>query len=428
MENTWYKLDNAAKIYPAIKKEDWAPIFRVAAILKNEVNPVLLQSALLMTYKRFPTFSVRINRGLFWYYFEPNEPEPEVMLENTYPTCPFSKEKDKGYLFRVLYYKKRISLEVFHSITDGFGATVFLKTLLFNYFTIINGKEPIANLSELGEYGILYYKDLPTPEEIEDSFQYFASKSNGLKLHENPAFKILGARIGKNSVRITHILLSTKAVYKLAKEFACTVTEFLTSLFIHSILNSRVYSASDKRPVKISVPVNLRKRFSSKTMRNFSSYINIEVFPEDNIGKVDFKEICAIVRNQIKEGTEVDILRNKFSSNVNAERNIMMRIAPLFIKNIVLKSTFSLYGERLTTSTLSNIGSIVLPGEMADLVDRFDLVIGAPKQNAMNCGVISFKDTLSVSFTSIISENSILKKFVDFLVGHELGATVETNY
>lgn len=428
MDNRWYKLDNAAKIYPAIREDDWAPIFRIDAVLKKEVNSDALQSALVMTYKRFPTFSVNIMKGLFWYYFEPNEAEPKVKLEDTYPTSPFSDEKDGGYLFRVLYYKRRISLEIFHSITDGFGATIFLKTLLFNYFTVINGSEPITNPLDLEKYDILYYKDLPTPEETADSFQYYALSGNEMNLKENSAFKIPGTRIKENTLKVLHILASVNKLKSLAKEFDATITEFLTALFIYAILNAKVYNTSDRKPIKISVPLNLRKRFPSKTLRNFSSYINVEFSPDANMESVDLKDICKVVSRQIREGVDVNILRSKFSGNVQTEKNIIMRIAPLVLKNIVLKTGFSLYGERITTSTLSNIGNIDLPESMASMVERFDFLIGAPKQNAYNCAVISFKDTMSISFSSIISENIVLKTFADFLVKHGIDVRIEANY
>ena len=41
--------------------------------------------------------------------------------------------KKKTLLFKVTYYKKRINFEVFHVLTDGTGATEFLKELVKNY-------------------------------------------------------------------------------------------------------------------------------------------------------------------------------------------------------------------------------------------------------------------------------------------------------
>jgi NRPS condensation-like uncharacterized protein len=172
----------------------------------------------------------------------------------------------------------------------------------------------------------------------------------------------------------------------------------------------------------------LRKHFPSKTLRNFSSYINVEVFPESVQEKFDFYSICNSVSLQLKEGTNLDLLRMKFSGTVNAEKKIFMRIAPLFLKNLVLSTYYTLFGERLMTSTLSNIGSIALPQEISTFVDRFDFVLGAPKQNPMNCAVLSYEDTISISFTSVISENSILVEFINFLKSHGLEVKVETNY
>lgn len=428
MEEKWYKLDNAAKIYPVIREANWAPVYRVSAIVKDEVNPEVLQRALMRTYRRFPTFAVHIRKGAFWYYFEPNESEPQVLQETKYPASPFCEDEDRGYLFRVLYYGRRISLEVFHSISDGFGAAVFIKTLLYNYFTILKNDKDFVDPLKLDSYGILYHKDLPTAEETEDSFLHYALRDAGLKLHENTAYKIPGTRVKKNTVRVTHVLFSTSALKNLGKEYDSTITEFLTSLLINSIFHSRIYSASENKPIKISVPVNLRSRFPSNTLRNFSSYINVEVFPKAGFGNMKLEDICTVVKRQINQGLSYETLLYKFSSNVNAERNVIMRLAPLFLKNIVLKTTFSLYGERITTSTLSNIGNIVLPDEMASEIERFDVVLGAPRQNAMNCGVVSYNDKMSISFTSIIMENSIIKTLVDFLVGRGVDVKIETNY
>lgn len=428
MEERWYKLDNAAKIYPAIREDDWASVFRADAVLKDDIDKNALQTALLMTYKRFPTFSVHISKGFFWYYFEPNESEPQVSLESEYPARPFSEKKDRGYLFRILYYKRRISLEVFHSISDGYGAAAFLKSLIFNYFTVIYGHELVTDHLKLEKYGIKYYKDNPRPEEIEDSFQIYASGTDELDLKEKIAFKIPGTRIRKNTVKVLHILMSVKKLNELAKSFNSTITEFLVSAFIYSILNARIYKETDTKPVKISVPVNLRKYFESKTMRNFSSYVNVEIYPKKEAWNTEFKDILKLVSKQIREGTDKNILRCKFSGNVKAEKNIALRVAPLVFKNLTLKTVFSLYGERLTTSTLSNVGRMTLPEEMSDLVERFDFLIGAPKENAYNCAVVSYNDILSISFTSIIIQNIVLEKFVHFFVENGIEVKVESNY
>ena len=39
----WFRLDNAAKIYPAARNEKWSNVFRVSATLKEEVNVDILR-------------------------------------------------------------------------------------------------------------------------------------------------------------------------------------------------------------------------------------------------------------------------------------------------------------------------------------------------------------------------------------------------
>ena len=67
-----YKLDNAAKLFVSIKNKKNMPIFRLSVVLKEEVNPEILQKSLDTTIKRFPTFALIIKKGLFWNYFEEN--------------------------------------------------------------------------------------------------------------------------------------------------------------------------------------------------------------------------------------------------------------------------------------------------------------------------------------------------------------------
>ena len=428
MEQNWFRLDNAAKIYPAVKGKKWAAVFRVDCVLKVMVDPDILQSALLMTYKRFPTFSVNIKKGLFWYYFEANDSNPAVRTESSYPSEPFTEEKDKGYLFRVLYYGKRVSLEVFHSITDGYGALVFLKTLIFNYYMLSSEEKPEIDYSVLEDYGILYYKDLPPKEETEDSFLHYALKNEELDLKEKTPYKISGTKIKKNTLRVTHVLLSVNDISNLSKKYEVTITQFLTALYIYSISRERSYISAANKLIKVSVPVNLRRAFPSKTLRNFSSYINIEVLPFEDETLMEFNEICRQVKEQMKKGTDPKTLRRKFSGNVNAERKFITRLAPLFIKKIILRAFFTLYGDRIITSTLSNTGNIQLPDYISEMVERFDSVMGIPRKNVINCAVASFKDILSLSFTSVIYENSIIKTYIKFLTENDIEVKVETNY
>ena len=42
MKKQWYRLDNAALIFPAIIRKNWNNVFRVSATLKEPVDPEVL--------------------------------------------------------------------------------------------------------------------------------------------------------------------------------------------------------------------------------------------------------------------------------------------------------------------------------------------------------------------------------------------------
>jgi hypothetical protein len=130
MMSKWYRLDNAAKIYPAYVNRKDPGTFRLAVVLKKEVDGDRLQEALERTLPYFPSMAVTLRKGLFWYYLEENPSQPKVEVESKMPCSFMDIKATDGYLFKVVYYKKRISLECFHALTDGHGAGVFKSHLV----------------------------------------------------------------------------------------------------------------------------------------------------------------------------------------------------------------------------------------------------------------------------------------------------------
>lgn len=161
-EIKWGKLDNTAHLFPVIAGEGMTNVYRVAIILKEEIQQDLLQQALDMVLPKFSVFNCRLRQGMFWYYFEENgKKSPTVHEEHTYPCRYIDEHRNRSYQFRVTYYGCRINLEVFHSLTDGNGALNFLKELTYQYLRLSH--------PELGEkYGNRLYKD--TSLNTEDSF------------------------------------------------------------------------------------------------------------------------------------------------------------------------------------------------------------------------------------------------------------------
>jgi len=148
----WYRLDNAAKLYPAIKNRHWTAIFRISVDMDEPVDRELLQRALVMATRRLGIFSCRLRAGAFWYYFEKNKKNPVVMDDAVNPCIRLYRREKTGHLFRVRAFGHRISLEVFHAVSDGYGGLAFLKTLVAQYLRLkgydIPSTHGVLNLSE----------------------------------------------------------------------------------------------------------------------------------------------------------------------------------------------------------------------------------------------------------------------------------------
>jgi hypothetical protein len=79
------------------------------------------------------------------------------------------------------------------------------------------------------------------------------------------------------------------------------------------------------------------------------------------------------------------------------------------------------------TSTLTNLGPLDLPEEMQSHVTRFDVMLGAPRYNRVNCAVGSYQDALHICFTSIIREAEVEREFFTLLVKMGLHVKIESN-
>ena len=412
----WLKIDNAGLIYPSASSETWNNVFRVSAYLKEEVNKDVLQNALNVVIDRFPHLDVSMRRGFFWYYFQTMEEYPIVEEEKTYP-CRLMQLNSKKHLFRVLYYKNKISFETFHSLTDGGGATAFLNCLLACYFNLL-GKNIDEKSLEIN------YKDKPSIEETEDSFKRFKDDSGTIKRKSRKAYQVYGTPEQNGKLDVITAVLSVKDLHKLSKEHDATITQFLVASYARAILDYKQMTIQKKKPVVISVPINLRKYFGSKSLRNFSNWIDI-IFDE-KFAKASLDVLIKETKEQMQVLSK-DYMQKNINLNVKTEQNFFVRILPLFLKKIALQLSYKFFGEGSYTTVLTNLGKVNAPKEFENLVDRYDCLLCKSIINSINIGVMSFGDKISITFTSCIKEHFIEKRFCEILKNCGLNIEIFTN-
>lgn len=406
MNKRWYKLENAAKIFPPTSTKNDTKVFRFYVELNEYVEQKILDRALQKTLKEFPLFRSTLKKGFFWYYLESSNIKPEVREENSIP-CDEMKD---DLLFRVFYYKKRISIEVNHALTDGTGTLNFLKVLICNYEAIKNkvSKDLIVD-------------DISVTEREKDSYKkYYKKEKLFPKNKSKQAYLLSGKRYPENGTKVIELITSSKDVLKLSKQTGKTITEYLTTLLLKSISETMSYK-DKKKPVIISVPVNLRNYFPSNTARNFFNVINIEYkFDGDN---EEFEEILENVSKQFKEKLTKEELKKSMNTLANLENIFIIRLVPIFIKDIVLKY-FHYTTNRTKTMSLSNIGVVKVPEELEKYINLFGVFIST---DTISSCMISYKDKMVITFTSRFIDHEIQKNFVRFLSNQGIDIIVNTN-
>ena len=166
----WYKLDLSAIVYPTLQRRDFSSVYRLSVLLKEEINPEMLQRAVNLTMPRFPTYKAAIRKGVFWRYLEPNDrPGPFVQEDVKNPCQPMYFKANNRYLVRIYYYRNRIALEAHHSLGDGTGGMCVLQTLTATYLRL-KGHTEIEN----GGF-VLDILETPDPVELEDAYMKYAN-------------------------------------------------------------------------------------------------------------------------------------------------------------------------------------------------------------------------------------------------------------
>ncbi len=419
----WLKLDNAGKIYPAARRRSWSAVFRMSATLTEKIDPIVLAEAQKNVLRRLNTFSMRLKSGVFWYYLESNSSVPEIVLDGSYPCRHLEPKNNRGFNFRVCYYENRIAVEIYHVLTDGTGGMTFLKTLVAEYLRLKYGAVIPYDDS------ILDCNDLAKPSESEDSFLKYARKIAGNRT-ESDAYHIKGKTEPDKFLNLICGTVPLQCIVNKAKEKGVTLTTYLTSVLILAIndvqeAENGKRSRRHLRPVKVTVPINLRRFFPSTTLRNFSTFVNPGIDPR--LGEYTLDEVLKVVHHFMGGELNEKSLNARFTGNVLSEKNLFIRVMPLFIKNIVMKLIFNYLGDRKCSSTLSNLGMVKLPREMETYVTRVEWMLGALSKNPLACTLSSYKDTLYINMTRTIIDPKVEKAFFTRLVKSGIPVKIESN-
>ncbi len=414
MKKSWYKLDNAGKLYPSITRTRISTVFRLSATLFEEVNTLKLQSALDKSIKRFPYFNVTLKRGFFWYYFEENHKKLEVEKETYYPCMFLSYKKNGTFPLRVLYYKNRISVEFSHSITDGTGALYFLQFLIEEY--IIENKINIKK--RIIENKIV-------EEEWEDSFKKNYKKEVPSIIPSKKAEKFKMSLINKGEYYIINGSCKIEDFRNFSKKYNSTITEMLIAIYFET-LTEYFKGKKTKYPIVLNVPVNLRKIFNSNTMKNF--FISLTPQIDLRLGMYTREELVEYIKSYFKLKVREKNFLKYIKRNVKGEHVFIIKIVPLSIKNLFISLAYNKLGESSYTSGISNMGLVKFKDKVVDdYIKSIHFYPPPSKENKIKLGIISYKDKIQITFGKLTKNTEIEKIFFRKLRKEDIRVKIATN-
>lgn len=416
----WYRLDNAGVLYSAIQKEKYSAIYRFSAVMTERVDPDALQRAVEKTMPRFPGFRVRIKKGAFWYYLEPNNaPGPFVKRDISNPCQPVRFKEDNGWLVRFFYYERRISLEVFHALSDGGGALVFFRTLLAVYLRELGHAVPNGE-------GVLDVDEPPRPEEMEDAYTRYAGKKVLRGGWARTAYPNKSAAEPFYTLNVTMGFVPVDKLKAAAKAYGASITEYLTAVLMLSIMeNQKAEKPRHEKPVALAIPINLRSGFPSETLRNFILTVRPCIDPE--LGDYTLKELVDYVHHFLRLNINRQQMQATFTGNVRFTTNKLLQIFPVFLKNPVMSLSYKLVAARPYSATYTNPGAFRVPEEMAPHIQRMEVILGQATRPSPHCASISYGNIMEITFAGTGVSSETERRFFCRLVREGVPVRVESN-
>ena len=411
----WRKLDDQAKVFTLASNKKYSSIYRLSVLLKENIDKELLQKATELAISKYRAYKVKLKSGLFWYYFEENELLPVVSEEVDYPFKKINDKANNEYLFKVTYFHKKINLEVFHALTDGNGAILFLNEIVYRYLEM---KYP----NEIPEHKKEFRR---MSEDTEDAYKKSYVKKRVKTKKIKKAYMLQGEELDKGEYGITHNIINLKELKEYARSVGCSLSEYLVALIAYSIYetNYRIYNG--KRPINISVPINLKKYIKTETISNFFSYMQVSIALKEK--KVyTFDDVLILVKKEFEKKLILDKILSTITKDAGSTNNIFVRIVPLVLKKLAFRIG-SMQVKRKFTTSFSNIGIVSVEDEYKPYVDRYFVILSPDWAEKIKCGIVSYENDIVVTFSTILKDNLVENKFKELLKERNISVRIEGN-
>jgi len=398
-----FSIDNASILFLSLIRPYHTNSFRFSIQLKEPVCPISLQEAVNRIHARFPSVIAGFRRG-FFHIRQIAAAAPPTVQPDPGLLHPMTSQELTDCAFRVYYRDNTVSIEAFHALTDGCGAITTLTTLIAEYLNILHGKEIPVDSSRLDT-------SVPSPsQEVEDDYCKLADVK---PRHLPSRFSYLPSRPQDAdwNVRNSLVTLDTRPLLNAARKYHVTLNTLLTSIMASSLMELQIKERGHRRlkPVRIMVPINLRKMIGSRTLRNFSLYS----LPTMETGhrNLPLNDLCKIMETQLKAQLSPENQSAMASYNVRTQNAWYFKMLPWKLKAAAMRLGYRFFGESNSSLTLTNLGRVSLPEEMYPFVEDIQCYMTPRVSSPYGCTVLSFGDKLALNMCRFCPEDQLGKIF-----------------
>lgn len=398
-----FSVDNASILFLSLMRREHTNSFRFTMTLKETICPETLQTAVDRIWKRFPSVIAGFRPGFFRFRQIPAAAPPQVQPD---PGClhTMTARELRECCYRVFYSGKDISIEAFHALTDGYGAITTFTTLVAEYLYLKNGvKIPFTDTR-------LDALSAPASHEVEDAF---LEHSDAAPRHLPSRFSYQLPRSSDSDwqVRTSTLTIDTKLLLDAAHRHEVTLNTLLSTVLAASVMEvqKKYLPAARLKPVRIMVPVDLRRLFPSKTLRNFSLYALPTLEAGDHSRPL--QELCRSFGQQLRSQLSRENLSRMISYNVRTQNAWWFRSIPWAVKGACMRIGYRFFGESNSSLTMTNLGNVQLPEELRPHVENMQAFLTPRAGSPYGCAVLSFRDRLTINMSRFCEKPELEEVF-----------------
>ena len=221
-----------------------------------------------------------------------------------------------------------------------------------------------------------------------------------------------------------HGYMPVEDIKRVAKSHDMSINQYLVGVMTYAIYMEAMHGKPHKRPIATCVPVNLRPYFGSNTTKNFFAVVTAVFHAKKE--NMTFEEVLSIVKESLKQQITKENLEKVIAYNVSNEKIFVLRLIPLFIKNLAIKFVYQGTANANTT-TVTNLGEIKILDEYVPYIKQMHIVLSNTQGQNLKSAINTYQGLMTFSISSKLTDTSIQKAFFRKLAEEGIRLSVETN-